>query len=70
MGVPLLGPLENVKIYFSKIDLKIFASDNIFVIAESFYTYKIRMFAKSYSSNSCVTQNFQFFVGGTPLMYP
>ena len=36
--------LENVEIYYSKIDLKIFASDIIFVIAESFYTNKMRIF--------------------------
>ena len=28
-GVPLSGPLENVEIYFSKIDIEIFASDEL-----------------------------------------
>ena len=42
--------LENVEIYYSKIDLKIFASDTIFVIAESFYTNKMRIFWKKQNS--------------------
>ena len=33
LGVPLSSPLENVEIYFSKIDIEIFASDTIFFIA-------------------------------------
>ena len=37
VGVPLSGPLENIDIYFSKIDLNIFAMDTIFCIAETFY---------------------------------
>ena len=47
LGVPLSGPLENVEIYFSKIDREIYASDTIFFIAESFYTNKMRIFAKT-----------------------
>ena len=43
LGVPISGPLENVEIYFSKFDQKIFASDTI---AESFYTNKMRNFYK------------------------
>ena len=36
MSVPLSGPFENIEIYFSKIELKIFESYTFFVIAESF----------------------------------
>ena len=32
LWVPFSGPLENVEIYFSKIDIKIFAIDTIFLL--------------------------------------
>ena len=40
LGVPLSAPLENVEIYFSKIDLKIFASDTIFILQNCFILTK------------------------------
>ena len=46
LGVPLSVPLEKVEIYFSKIAMKIFGGDTIFIIAELFYSNKTRMFAK------------------------
>ena len=36
LGVPLSGPLENVEIYFSKIDIKIFAIDTISLLLNRF----------------------------------
>ena len=39
-GVPLSGLLEKVVIYFSKIDLQIFESDNIFVLQNRFILTK------------------------------
>ena len=38
--IPLAGLLEKVVIYFSKIDLQIFESDNIFVLQNRFILTK------------------------------
>jgi len=46
LGVALSGTLENVEIYISKIDTNNFLVLTLF-IAESFYTKKLRMFAKN-----------------------
>ena len=55
LGVHLSDPLENVKIYFSKIDIETFESDTIFFIAESFYKLKFVM-------SDISIQNFSFTI--------
>ena len=40
MGVPLSGPHQNVEIYFSKIDMKNFASDTIILLQNRFILTK------------------------------
>ena len=54
LGVPLSGPLENVDIYFSKIDIEIFPSDTIFLVIWTLCLCVCRRNKQSYPWMQCI----------------
>ena len=61
MGVPLSGPLENVEIYFSKIDIKILAIDTIFLLQNPFILTKLGCLQKTRVKTRVNIETFSMF---------